>query len=223
MAPQQPSFGDLSLGENAPLTLALLERLAIPIVIVSPSRLVLWSNDGCVRFIADAGQLRLDGNRLCPVAEEQSASFSAFVSGNKDCCRERLGPDIFLLRTIDGEDGALMMRLATSPSRDRRTVDGHAVEDQIIGVFDLKGPMAHQNDVARQLYGLTPTEHMLCVSIAAGDDLKSCARKRQVSLHTVRAQLRSVLRKMGATRQQDIVRIWLGLGVVNCAPAAARG
>jgi DNA-binding CsgD family transcriptional regulator len=220
MASLQPSFAVLDHGESAPPTLALLERLAIPIAIVSPFRQLVWTNSGCLRFIAEAGQLRLDGRRLCPVAQEQAGAFAAFIAGKQDGSRGRLGRDVFLLRTGDGEDGALLMRLATSPNPDHAT-DGQAGADQIIGIFDLKGPSARQNDVARQLYGLTPAEHMLCVSIAAGDDLKSWARKRQVSLHTVRAQLRSVLRKMNATRQQDIVRIWLGLGVINSAPAVA--
>jgi DNA-binding CsgD family transcriptional regulator len=225
MAPLPPSFGDLSPRENAALTLALLERLAIPIVIVTPSCSVVWSNSGCARFIAEAGQLRLVDNRLCPAAQEQVVSFGAFMSRKKSGNRGRLGPDVFLLRTVDGEDGALLIRLAAAPSHESAPGRGngdcqHAAEDQIIGIFDLKGSAAHENDVAQHLYGLTPAEHMLCVSIAAGDDLKSWARKRHVSLHTVRTQLKSVFRKMGAARQQDIVRIWLSLGMVNCGLAA---
>jgi len=226
MAPLPPSFGELSPSENAQLTLALLERLAIPIAIVTPSRTVIWSNSGCARFIAEAGQLRLNDNRLQPATEEQAASFAAFISGKKSGNRGRLGPDVFLLRTVDGEDGALLIRLAAAPSHEgagakRNGEGGHQAEDQIIGIFDLKGPAAFENDVAQHLFGLTPAEHMLCVSIAAGNDLKSWAVKRRVSLHTVRTQLKSVLRKMGAARQQDIVRIWLRLGIVNLGLAAA--
>ena len=58
-----------------------------------------------------------------------------------------------------------------------------------------------------QVFGLTAAESALMEAIAGGERLHQCAARREVSLATVRAQLRNVFVKTGATTQADLVAI----------------
>ncbi len=59
----------------------------------------------------------------------------------------------------------------------------------------------------RELYGLTRAEAELASSLAAGQSLAELADARDVSLHTVRTQLKSVLQKLQVRRQAEVVQI----------------
>ena len=68
------------------------------------------------------------------------------------------------------------------------------------------GPPPDRALLLRQIYGLSPTEAEVAVLLADGLDPADIAETRATSLHTVRAQLRSVGDKMDCRRQIDIVR-----------------
>jgi DNA-binding CsgD family transcriptional regulator len=69
---------------------------------------------------------------------------------------------------------------------------------------DRRAPAASQD--LRALYGLTETESRVALAIAGGRTLRRIAAAHGVSFGTVRAQLHSVLAKMGLHRQADLVR-----------------
>lgn len=59
----------------------------------------------------------------------------------------------------------------------------------------------------RTAFGLTPAEAAIAVAVANGDTLRQCARRRGVSIGTVRSQMKQVLGKTGCRRQADLVRL----------------
>lgn len=61
-----------------------------------------------------------------------------------------------------------------------------------------------------EVYGLTQAEARVALMVANGMELKDIAAHNQVSVLTVRTQLRHVFDKMGVNRQQEIVKILLG-------------
>jgi DNA-binding CsgD family transcriptional regulator/PAS domain-containing protein len=69
-----------------------------------------------------------------------------------------------------------------------------------------------------QLFGLSRAEARVAAGIVEGRRLNEIALESGVRMPTVRTQLRAVLRKIGATRQADMVRIVLAL-----PPLASRG
>ncbi len=76
----------------------------------------------------------------------------------------------------------------------------------------------------RQLYGLTDAEARLAVAITAGSTPQQVADRSGRSLETVRTQLKGVFRKLGVSRQTDLVRV-LSPTLLNQdgAPAARTG
>ena len=53
-------------------------------------------------------------------------------------------------------------------------------------------------------FSLTPAETRLALAIAEGKSLSALAEQNDVSLHTVRNQLKSVFAKTGVSRQLDL-------------------
>ena len=64
-------------------------------------------------------------------------------------------------------------------------------------------------DTLCALYGLTPAEAKLAAAIVGGVQPGEYAQQRSVTKNTVATQVKSVIRKLGARRQADIVRIVL--------------
>lgn len=73
-------------------------------------------------------------------------------------------------------------------------------------------------DTVAALYGLTPAEAELTVALIRGDQLDEHAQRRGVARATVVSQVKSVMHKMGARRQADIVRIVLSGPAVLTPP-----
>ena len=74
-------------------------------------------------------------------------------------------------------------------------------------------------DMLRARFHMTPAEACLTQALVNGVTLKEHAARREVSLNTVRSQLKSAVAKAGARRQADLVRIVLtDPGVAAQAP-----
>ncbi len=74
----------------------------------------------------------------------------------------------------------------------------------------LSDPEASQNiapESLRDVYSLTPKEAQVAVGIANGMTLKAIAGSLNTSEKTVQTQLKSVFRKVGVNRQQDLINL----------------
>lgn len=72
-------------------------------------------------------------------------------------------------------------------------------------------------EIARQLFDLTPSEANLALELVNGLSLEEAAVKLGVTRHTVRAHLRAIFVKTDVTRQSELVRVFLNgvLGLAN--------
>lgn len=67
----------------------------------------------------------------------------------------------------------------------------------------------------QRLFGLTPAEAEMTELLANGESLESIAEVRDVSVDTVRSQLRTVFKKTGMPRQGELVCVVGSLAVVG--------
>lgn len=63
--------------------------------------------------------------------------------------------------------------------------------------------------ILAELFGLTPAEARLSILLARGISLANASEQLNVTQHTVRAQLKSIFTKTGATRQAELVGLIL--------------
>jgi DNA-binding NarL/FixJ family response regulator len=65
------------------------------------------------------------------------------------------------------------------------------------------------------LFGLSPAECRLAVALTAGKRLPDIAADSGLQITTLRTQLSAILKKVGADRQVDLVRILTSVPVVS--------
>ncbi|MBS1158590.1 MAG: hypothetical protein H6R15_1009 [Proteobacteria bacterium] len=160
---------------------------------------VRWMNGSAERLLAGDYALRVLGGRLSGQKIQDSerlisALGAATIPGNK-VRYLALGqpPDVLHLALqplanlgVSGAENAVLIVLTTPAS-------GMPVSVEALGV----------------LFGLTPAESSLVCALVGGLSLDQYAAHRQVSLGTVRGQLKQALAKTGATRQSELVRLVL--------------
>lgn len=65
--------------------------------------------------------------------------------------------------------------------------------------------------LSAELFQLSPAEHRLAELLAQGLTLEGCAVRLNVSINTVRTQLRALFRKTGTTRQVQLINLFTRL------------
>lgn len=73
----------------------------------------------------------------------------------------------------------------------------------------------------RDLYGLTEAEARVAAQLAAGHSVQSAAAVLHQSPETLRFHLKHIFRKLGVSRQQDLIRILTEIGLVAREPAGS--
>jgi len=92
--------------------------------------------------------------------------------------------------------------------------------DSALAALYVQDPEIHldvDHGLLAQLFGLTHTEARVASGVALGTDPKDLAEQHQVSVHTVRTQLKSAMHKMGVNRQ-----VQLAMQVIMSAAARDR-
>jgi DNA-binding CsgD family transcriptional regulator len=72
---------------------------------------------------------------------------------------------------------------------------------------NLQQPISIESLVS--VYGLTPSEAQVAISLANGHSIDQIANQSHHSAHTIRSQLKSVFRKTGVSRQSELIKLLL--------------
>lgn len=98
------------------------------------------------------------------------------------------------------------IRLLVSPLLPGTPGDALWPDSRVLAVY-LQDPTLHldvDRELVAQLFGLTDAEARAAAGVSLGLDPKELAEQHQVSLHTVRTQLKSAMQKMGVRRQAEL-------------------
>lgn len=76
----------------------------------------------------------------------------------------------------------------------------------LIHLVDPTQPRAPAIDALTQLFGLTPSEARVALSLSNGNSIAETARVSATSKNTTRSHVRSIFSKMGISRQSDLIR-----------------
>ena len=82
-------------------------------------------------------------------------------------------------------------------------------------VADPEAPAPLEPQALQTLFGLTPWEARLAVSLANGKKLEEIAQSAHVSLNTAKTQLRIAFEKTGTHRQAELVKLVLSHPPIN--------
>lgn len=86
-------------------------------------------------------------------------------------------------------------------------LDHRAPTPVLILITELSRPSAPKPSLLSDLFGLSIAEGAVALALLGGQTAECVARERDVSLETVRSQIRTVLRKTDASNLRDLERI----------------
>ena len=87
----------------------------------------------------------------------------------------------------------------------------------MILVADPDARAPSERDLA-EFFGLSPAESRLAMALLAGNVLHDIAAASGVRITTARTQLSSILRKVGVTRQAELIRVLSSIPVISTLP-----
>jgi DNA-binding CsgD family transcriptional regulator len=100
---------------------------------------------------------------------------------------------------------------------------GLAVNGRRFAMVVVVDPVRHspsENDLA-EFFGLSPAEARLAAALLTGKSVADIAANYDIRITTARTQLGAILRKVGAKRQSDLIRILSGTGIGSVSLSAA--
>lgn len=186
--------------------LAALDRLGIGVVVAREAGEVVLSNREAERILdADDGLRRDTRARLSAADPDARARLAAAIRRAQRAARleaETGGETLELPRRSDRAP----YLADVVPLRD----DGDELEAGFDGVLLLLIDPDHREMVAieglARSYGLSPKETVVCGLLAQGLTLPEIAEARNVSLETVRSQVRAIYTKSNTRNRGELVR-----------------
>ena len=97
-----------------------------------------------------------------------------------------------------------------------------AIGDRPLAMIVIVDPDRHSPSDSElvELFGFSPAEARLAAALMTGKTLTDIAAEFGLRVPTLRTQLRSILKKAGAKRQSDLVRIFANAGIGSVSMAA---
>jgi len=173
------------------MAVAMLRRAGLQPLVCGPDGALLHAADPAA---LGPGPLRLSGGRLSALPTDEPALRAAL--------REAVsfGRDRVLLLGRDSEAPAVVDVLPA--------LTGQARPFRPHALVLLRGRSADAGErapILKQLYGLTSAEASVALAVTEGTPLGEIAARRGVAASTVRAQVKTILAKVGVGRQVELV------------------
>jgi DNA-binding CsgD family transcriptional regulator len=181
---------------------AALEAIGVAACVVSGAGTLQAANP---KFEAELGHLTFDMRTGVQVADKEANRLLA--NALEALRRKEFNGCSIALRSAEA-GGARVLHLL--PVRGEAN-DLFVRASALLVISDPQKLIDVPNGLLHSLFDLTPAESRLAARLCHPDSSpKVIAAENGVSLHTVRAQLKSILAKTGAAGQVDLVRMLLG-------------
>lgn len=204
----------------------ILEKLELPVMLIDEERCIVHRNGAASAFLAADDRLSDWGGTLTTDDAADNLALTLKVRSLELSAPETQTRPVRAIVRIRGraERPILLFMHAIRPARVMQAF-GHRPLI-LTFVYDPGATRDFDPLIVREAFGLTPAEARVAVGIAQGSSADELATSHRVSLHTLRAQIQAVLRKMGADRQADIVRVLAGLpahgAMIDSTPGSSR-
>lgn len=191
-----------SLAARTSVTSAILERLSQAVFALDAAGKLVYCNNAGERLLAAGDGLTVEDQRLRPAAAELGPQFDRMLDDARSELAVRGGGWMRLRRTSGRAPYALFVSHLVSdgiqPTQRR--------PELLLVVSDPDTGIRLSPEALRSLFALTDAETQVAQAIVSGHSLSSAAALLGVRRETLRSHLKSILRKVGVSRQQDLVR-----------------
>lgn len=183
---------------------ATVSGMSVGSVLVDAGGLVLEANEPAMAILDQRDGLFLIGDRLALDEPKKSKYLHELIRKNAEGSFNSAAPGSARVMMIDRTSGRESISLVVGPGcrggqlAIRQTARIHLV--------DPSQPRVPVIDALIQLFGLTPAEAKVAVSLSNGNSIAETARVSATSKNTTRSHIRSIFSKMGINRQSDLIR-----------------
>jgi DNA-binding CsgD family transcriptional regulator len=181
---------------------AALEAAEQAVVCVDAKGRVVLVNTAAAKVLEAGEGLRIaEGGRMVCEQAEDTAVLRKLLAGRLAAVGRSVGAMKVQRRGGDG----VALNVTAMPVR------GVGEASMLLFLGDPKRVPRSRADVMRSLYGLTPTEGRVCDGLLEGLETREVAERMRTTLETARFHMKQILRKTGAARQQELVRLMMAL------------
>ncbi len=176
-----------------------LDTLPFGIMFADKDSRVMFMNSAAKNTCTNgSGVFISQDKRCCAVDPDENVALHRLI--NRISHEQEQGADENYTLKITGEDGSAVTMLVVSVGKQR---DEHGVAifiDSGGGFFNIS------EETLKSVYGLTQSEAELLLRMVHGETLAEISEARNVTMHTVRAQLKSVFAKTDTNRQAGLIK-----------------
>ena len=193
-----------SESEKAPdLAATLTPFNSLAAFIVNSGQTIVAHNEGARDAFGIEGNLHLDALHL------PGEAIAALKESLADVFRTADRPDRLLNIDYNGQRGAALFQI--------RRLPGHGAQDKdhALVVTTRYHWQAALGETLHEVFNLTTAEQGVVRALVEGRDAKAIAAERGTSEGTVRGQIKSILGKMNARTQSEVIRLVMSLRDVS--------
>lgn len=183
---------------------ATLNRFMLGVIILNPDDTIQFSNPVASALLTEHPAIRINHEgKLQPyLAQENIALYGAINRLRQNDKKSRKLSQMALSVHHPDKEHGLHILLSQLPQQNG---DMQMVAYLADPTTSFHLPLA----TLQSLYGMTPAEANVAIALANGASPQQISERHQVSIETVRSQLKSIYGKMGVNKQQDVVRLLL--------------
>ncbi|HEY0628267.1 MAG TPA: helix-turn-helix transcriptional regulator [Sphingomicrobium sp.] len=192
-------------------TLRSFQRFSSAVLDCLPNALFALGADGCLLFANAAARLLLERGDGIQLADGRLRARSTADQARLDrLIRQALAPAADAVHSwalVSRADGGLPYATFVSPLNVQEDELLAAAAKVLVVVHDVGRRVQPQAEIVRSVFGLTEAEARLACALVGGHSIESAAALLRIKPSTVRSHLKSVFRKVGVNRQQDLVQL----------------
>lgn len=184
-----------------------LEALSLGVVVVDSSARLVFANKPADSILRSGLGISVREGRVCALDHAKNAGLQKRTQeASSGGIGRSYAPGGTLVVSRAG-NGPLLLSIYPFPSP---LLAGTATEPlALIFLSDPKAIRKPSAEIFAQIYGLTPAEIRLAEALTDGQRLQDYAERCNISIHTVKTQLKHVFQKTGCERQSDLIREFL--------------
>lgn len=191
--------------ENNEVIISVLNRLPIALIIVDPTGKIIEYNPQAKKIIEQNDGIHSANGYLTTSCLETQEKLRNAISGLAKKAYSTDDNLALLLPISAANDNSVMAFL--SPVKGTRNTNGQSN----VSIF-LAWPKSQPYfvpEAIKELYALTPVETEITSLLVRGFSIQEIANERDVSEHTIRSQVKSILHKTHTSRQAELIKLVL--------------
>jgi DNA-binding CsgD family transcriptional regulator len=196
------------------VVLRALDQLCAGVIIVDSGGQVIEMNRAVESIVQLEDGLSIRNGRLCTRRTFETVKVAKLIAAATADAKSSAAAGRMLVGRCDVLPPYV---LTVAPLRTDMAVDNRRLA--LIVVVDPQRHSPSETDLA-EFFGLSPAEARLAAALLTGKTLSQIAASTGVRITTLRTQLGSILRKVGAERQSDLIRILSSTGIGSMSLSA---